>query len=75
MELGQLRYVIAIVEHGSFSRAASELGRTQQALSKAIHGLEEELGVRLLDRSGAPIPGKCFQLVLARSGVNQVPII
>jgi DNA-binding transcriptional LysR family regulator len=50
MELRQLRYFLAIVEHGSFSRAASELGRTQQALSKAIQALEDELGVRLLDR-------------------------
>lgn len=51
MELRQLRYFIAIVEHGSFSRAAAELGRTQQALSKAIRGLEESLGVRVLDRN------------------------
>jgi LysR family nitrogen assimilation transcriptional regulator len=51
MELRQLRYFIAIVEQGSFSRAASELGRTQQALSKAIQALEDELGVRLLDRN------------------------
>lgn len=51
MELRQLRYFAAIVEHGSFSRAASELGRTQQALSKAMHALEEQLGVRLLDRN------------------------
>ncbi|HEY5757109.1 MAG TPA: LysR family transcriptional regulator [Steroidobacter sp.] len=51
MELRQLRYFIAIIEHGGFSRAASELGRTQQALSKAMQALEEELGVRLLDRN------------------------
>lgn len=51
MELRQLRYFIAIIDHGGFSRAASELGRTQQALSKAIHALEDELGVRLLDRN------------------------
>lgn len=51
MELRQLRYFVAVVEHGSFSRAAAELGRTQQALSKAIRGLEDSLGVRVLDRN------------------------
>lgn len=65
MELRQLRYFIAIVEHGGFSRAASELGRTQQALSKAIHALEEELGVRLLDRnSQLPSPTAFGKLLL-----------
>jgi DNA-binding transcriptional LysR family regulator len=51
MQLRQLRYFLAVVEHGSFSAAAAELGRTQQALSKAIHTLEETAGVRLLDRN------------------------
>ncbi|MCC5867225.1 MAG: LysR family transcriptional regulator [Gammaproteobacteria bacterium] len=51
MQLRQLRYFLAVVEHGSFSRAAEELGRTQQALSKGIQALEDSLGVRLLDRN------------------------
>ncbi len=50
MQLQQLRYFLAVVEHGGFSRAAEALGRTQQALSKGIQSLEHALGVRLLDR-------------------------
>ena len=57
MQLQQLRYFIAVVEHGGFTRAAEHLGRTQQAVSKALRLLEDELGVRLLDReAGVPRP-------------------
>jgi hypothetical protein len=46
----QLRYFIAVLDHGGFTRAAAHLGRTQQAVSKALGLLEDELGARLLDR-------------------------
>lgn len=51
MELRQLRHFLAVVDHGSFSRAAQMLGKSQQALSKSVHALEQSLGVRLLDRN------------------------
>lgn len=51
MELRQLRHFLAVVEAGSFSRAAQALGLSQQALSKSLQALEKSLGVRLLDRS------------------------
>jgi DNA-binding transcriptional LysR family regulator len=55
MRMQQLRYFLAVLDHGGFSRAAAHLGRTQQAVSKALGLLEDELGVRLLDReSGVP---------------------
>lgn len=50
MKLQSLRALIAIAEHGSFSEAALELDVAQSSLSYAIAELEEELGVRLLDR-------------------------
>lgn len=50
MTLQGLRALIAIVEHGSFSEAALELGTSQSSVSYAIAELEGELGVRLLDR-------------------------
>jgi LysR family transcriptional regulator of abg operon len=57
MQLQQLRYFLAVLDHGGFTRAAAHLGRTQQAVSKALGLLEAELGVRLLDReSGLPQP-------------------
>jgi len=51
MELRQLHHFLAVVDHGSFSRAAQMLGRSQQALSKSVQSLEQSLGVRLLDRN------------------------
>lgn len=50
MDLRQLRYFLAVVEHGSFTRAAAMTGRTQQALSKGILSLEQRLGARLFER-------------------------
>ena len=50
MDLRQLRYFLAVIEHGSFTRAAAATGRTQQALSKGIQALEQQLGARLFER-------------------------
>jgi len=47
----QLRYFTVIVELGSFSEAALELNISQSAVSKQIMQLEDELGVKLFDRS------------------------
>ena len=52
MELTQLATFVAVAETGSFSRAAERLFTTQPAISKRVAALEDELGVRLLDRSG-----------------------
>lgn len=51
MELRQLRYFVAIVEHGSLSRAARVLHVAQPALTQQIRQLEAELGAQLLHRS------------------------
>lgn len=42
---------IKIVETGSFSKAAEELGYTQSAISQMVHALEEELSATLMIRS------------------------
>src|SRR5579863_10217085 len=42
---------IAVAREGSFTRAAARLGVSQSALSHAIRGLEERLGIRLLART------------------------
>lgn len=51
MELRQLRYFVAIVDHGSLSRAARVLHIAQPALTQQLRQLEQELGAQLLHRS------------------------
>ena len=51
MELRQLRYLVALDEERSFTRAASKVLVAQPALSQQIAKLEAELGVPLVDRT------------------------
>lgn len=51
MELQQLRYVVAVAETSSFTRAAERCHVVQSALSHQIARLERELGVRLFART------------------------
>ena len=84
MELRQLRYFVAIVDHGSLSRAAVVLHVAQPALTQQLRQLETELGAQLLHRSAQGVlstdAGKVFyahaQAILkqvsdARSAVTQ----
>ncbi|WP_413992639.1 LysR family transcriptional regulator [Labrys okinawensis] len=50
-DLYDLAAFSVVAEHGSFTRAAAELGMSQSALSHAMKALEERLGVRLLSRT------------------------
>jgi DNA-binding transcriptional LysR family regulator len=52
MDLRQLEIFAKVAELGSFSRAAESLHLTQPTVSEHIRALEDELGVRLLDRLG-----------------------
>lgn len=53
--LRHVRYLKAVVDHGSFTRAAQALHVSQPALSQQIKELEERVGAQLLDRSGRKI--------------------
>ena len=55
MLLRPIHYLKAVVDHGSFTRAASALHVSQPALSQQIREFEERMGVQLLDRTGRKI--------------------
>ncbi|MEZ5593412.1 MAG: LysR family transcriptional regulator [Gammaproteobacteria bacterium] len=65
MDLRQLQYFLATVEHRSFGRAADALHVTQPALSKAVGRLEASLGVKLLDRLPRGVSPTLYGEVLA----------
>jgi DNA-binding transcriptional LysR family regulator len=68
MKLSQLKMLVAVADHGSFSAAAAELGCTQSRISHAIAELEGDLGVSLLARGRAgSIPTEAGQRVLAKA--------
>ena len=52
MELHSLHVFLTVATEKSFSRAAERLLRTQPAVSLALQRLEQELGEKLIDRSG-----------------------
>lgn len=52
MDARQLKFFLAVIDHGGFSRAAEQLFIAQPSLSQTIAGLERELGVPLFHRVG-----------------------
>src|ERR1700750_1648261 len=52
VSLDQLRTFIAAVDEGSFSAASRKLLRAQSVVSETINNLEDQIGVKLFDRSG-----------------------
>ena len=55
MELRHLRYFVAVADALSFTKAAEQLHLAQPSLTRQIHNLEEELGVRLFIRARSHI--------------------
>jgi DNA-binding transcriptional LysR family regulator len=68
LELRHLRCLVAIVDSGTFTDAAIELGISQAAVSRTLLALEQVLGVRLLHRTSRTIsPTTAGVQVLARA--------
>lgn len=71
-EIRQLRYFLAVVEHGSVSRAAVELHLSQSALSEALRKLEVELGVELLARGSRGVTPTAAGEALLTAGTEAI---
>ncbi len=68
MNLQQLTYIIAIDRFRHFARAAEQCHVTQPTLSTMINRLEEELGVKIFDRSRSPVmPTETGKLIIAQA--------
>ena len=55
MNTNQLKYFISVAQTRSFSAAAEENYITQTAMTQQIKALEDDLGLKLIDRSTRPI--------------------
>ena len=64
MEFRQLTYLLTLADTGNMTRAAEQLYISQSALSHYLKCVEEDLGVRLFDRSTNPMTltyaGRCY---------------
>src|SRR5438067_1789535 len=66
-DLGILAAFLAVAEERSFTRAGKRLGVSPSAMSHAIRGLEENIGVRLLSRTTRSVaPTEAGKQLLAR---------
>ncbi|CAN7588696.1 LysR family transcriptional regulator [Phenylobacterium sp. LjRoot219] len=67
-DFADLAYFLEIAKHRNFRRAGLELGLSASALSHALRGLEERLGVRLLNRTSRSVTltaaGEALQAVI-----------
>ena len=52
MTIQQCKYVLKIAEIGSFNEAAKQLFVAQSSLSVSVKSLEQELGIKIFERSG-----------------------
>ena len=66
-ELGEMNAFVTVAERRSFAKAAVQLGISRSRLSETIRGLEDRLGVRLLNRTTRSVaPTAAGERLLAR---------
>ncbi|NDV97061.1 hydrogen peroxide-inducible genes activator [Dysgonomonas sp. 521] len=71
MNIQQLEYIIAVDNHRHFAKAAEASFVTQPTLSMMIQKLEDELGVKIFDRSQLPVQ----PTVIGVQIINQARVI
>ena len=75
MRINQLRDFIAITEAGSIRAAARSLGVSQPAMTKSMRQLEDQLHVRLLERTAhGVVPTEAGRAFLARARAAQAEL-
>jgi len=63
----ELSTFVAVADHGSFTKAAAQLGLSTSSISQSVRGLEERLGVRLLNRTTRSVsPTEAGEQMLTR---------
>jgi LysR family transcriptional regulator for bpeEF and oprC len=70
--LSTLQMFVRVIELGSFTRAAQELGLGQPAISKQVAGLEAHLGTQLLDRTSRGLRATSAGLDLYHSAIRLI---
>lgn len=65
LNFNRLRLFVAVVEYGSVTRAAEAISISQPAVTKAVHELERDLGLPLLDHVGRGVVPTEAGLLLA----------
>ncbi len=70
MNINELRYIVAVAQTRNFRRAAEKCFVSQPALSTAVLKLEEELGVRLFERSRAEVSITTVGLVIVEKAAQ-----
>ena len=75
MEIRVLKYFLMIVREESITKAAERLHITQPTLSRQIAQMEEEVGVKLLDRSGRRVTLTPAGLLLRRRAEEMVALM
>ena len=73
MELTQLRYFLQVYRTGNICGAAAQLNVTQQAVSKQIQKLENELGVELFVRQARGVQATPYAELLASKVQDFLP--
>lgn len=68
MTIQQLEYILAVDQFRHFARAAEHCRVTQPTLSAMIQKLEDELGVKLFDRTMQPGLSDSYRAKNNRSG-------
>ncbi len=70
MNIQHLKYILEVDTHRHFAKAAEKCFVTQPTLSMMIQKLEEELGVKIFDRSKQPVvPTEAGELIIKQAKI------